>query len=289
MPYPTRPYLFDNLFALGSINLLAGMSGGGKTRFGFQLVEEIERYQTLLGFKAILPVTCAYFALDRPQIAIYKTLNSMQCELTCPIVSLYEKASSFDDLHLPKATELNGFNFVIFDGLDCLVSKLTDSREVGRLMFAVGKLAISASVAILGILGTAKLKDGEGYSHPRERIIGSSFWARLGEDIILVSSDDRDDRNLRTITVCPRNAAELSWQMIIENGRLMREAMTSPDSNDIKLYNQLPDFFTTIEAQEAAAALGMSRATFFRCLRRLANQGLIRSSEKGRYFKLRVN
>ena len=156
-------------------------------------------------------------------------------------------------------------------------------------MFACGKLAIAANVCILGVLGTAKLKESEGYAHPRERLIGSSFWARIGEDIFLISAEDKEDVNSRLVTICPRNAVEIRLNLVFEAGRLIREIMCSPDSNDLKLYEQLPLVFTTAEANEVASALGMSRATFYRCLRRLSNQRLITFVEKGKYAKGKVN
>jgi hypothetical protein len=288
LSYPDRQYLFENLFAIGSVNLLAGMSGIGKTRFSFQIVEEIEQSQTFLGFPALIPIKASYWALDRTLASIHKTLNTMNCELQAPLHSLFDNVPHFDELRLP--TQLVDSNLVIIDGLDCLVPKLIDSREVGRLLFLCAKLAKAASVAILGVLGTAKVKDSDSYIHPRERIIGSSFWGRMSEDIILISPSQTDDPNLRLVTILPRNAAEVNIRMVFENGRLIRDVLFKPDDSDMQLYDLLPGAFSTSDAQAiAAGALSMSRATFFRSMRRLCDQRLIANLEKGLYRKTSIN
>ena len=290
MSYPDRAYLFENLFAIGSVNLLAGMSGGGKSRFSFQLTEEIEQKGLLLGMPSLFPINPIYFALDRTLASVHKTLNTMNCQLRAPLVSLFDKATAFDELRLPKPSELKGHNLAIIDGIDCLVPKLTDSREVGRLLFQCSKLAQASDAALLCILGTAKVKEGEGYAHPRERIIGSSFWGRLSEDIVLISaSEEREDQNARVASILPRNAAETNINLTFQGGRLIREILAQPDPNELKLYDLLPDSFTTEEAKEAAATLQIPRSTFTRYITRLCNQRLLMRLGKGCYIKVAVN
>ena len=290
MSYPEAPFLFKNLFALGSVNLLAGMSGGGKSRFNFQLLEEIEQRSTLLGFPSLIPISTTYFAFDRPLSSVHKTLNTMGCTLRTPLVSAFDQSRTYEELTLPKPDQLRGYQLAIFDGLDCLVPKLSDSREVGRLLFQCTKLAQKSNCTILAILGTAKVKEGEGYSHPRERIIGSTFWGRLSDDIILISSkDDPSEPMGRIISILPRNAPEFNLDMIFQNGRLIRTLMLNPESDEMKLYSLLPVAFTTSEAQSLASTLGLSRATLFRYLTRLTDQQLIKQAEKGSYLKVTVN
>lgn len=292
MTYLTTPYLFENIFALGSVNLLAGMSGAGKTRFAFQLIEEIEQRGTLLKAQALMPVSVAYFAADRVLNDLHLTLNSMNCSLKSPIVSLYERIVIIEDLRLPTVNEIRGHNLIIIDGLDCIVSKLTDSREVGRVLLKCSQLARAQNVAILGILGTAKVKIGEGYEHPRERLIGSSYWARLSADIFLISNNgdsDDDDNCSRLIEILPRNAAPRRISLIFDNGRLVPEIMTKPDGKDFALLRELPDAFTTEDIRDASERLSIPRSTMFRAVRRMIAQGLVVRVQPGQYIKVKLN
>lgn len=286
-------YLFENLFALGSVNLIAGMSGVGKTRFVFQLIEEIERHSTLLGLPSLRPIAPWYGAFDRRSGSIAQTLNSMQIELACPVVSLMEQSltqiSPFDSLTLPQAKTIEGHNLVFLDGIDCLVPKLTDSRDVGRLLFQTMKLAQRTNSCIVGIMGTAKVKENEGYAHPRERIIGSSFWARLGEDIMLITAEDPKDKFSRMATILPRNDAEMEIALVLEKGRLVREILAQPDGTDLAFLKALPTLFSSRDAEEIAGQLGMARATCFRALRRLCSQRLLSSPAKGQYLKIAIH
>lgn|SRR5262245_39690899 len=291
LPYPDRPYLFDNIFALGSVNLLAGMSGIGKTRFAFQLCEEIEEHSSILKIPALVPVRTIYFALDRPLAALHKTLNTMGLSkaLDTPIVSLFDRARAFDDLTLPPPSELQGYNLVIIDGIDCLIPKLTDSRDVGRMLVKCSKLAQAKQVAILGLLGTAKVKEGEGYAHPRERIIGSSYWGRLSEEIIIIDNGKSEDPAMRQATILRRNGPETSFVLAFEDGRLVPENLIKPDTKDLEIFERLPEIFDTFAAYELAEALLISRATLFRALRKLLKNGLLRQPQQGHYIKVKPN
>jgi hypothetical protein len=289
MSYPKRTYLIADLFALCSVNLLAGMSGGGKTRLIFQLLEEIERYQTFFGFPCLSPIRPRYYAFDRTLPAIHDTLNSMKCELSCYIESRLDTAPKFGDMTIPTAKETTDGNLLILDGLDCLVPKLIDSNQVGDLLFRCAKLASSTNSSVWGALGTSKVKNGEGYSHPRERIIGSSFWARMTETNMLISQEDESDDSSRTFYILPRNSRNYSIALTFDEGRLVRTILSKADDQDLKFMAELPGgIFETSAAYDVAVRLGMSRATMFRSIQRLLGQRLISNPSYGEYKKVAI-
>ena len=289
MPYPTTPCLFEDLFAIGSVHILAGMSGSGKTRFAFQMIEEIEQKGTFLKSPSLLPISACYFAFDRALSSIHRTLNSMKCELKAPIASLYEQARIVEELRIPGPDKVKGHNLVIIDGLDCIINKLIDARDVARVLHQCSQLAISSEVAILGIVGTAKVKNGEGYEQPRERLIGSSYWARLSEDIILISPSENGNKHDRIVDILPRNSAPLQIDITFEGGRLVSEETAIPNQRDLAVYAALPDSFSTDEAEEVAEDLKISRASMFRSLKRLCKHRLIEKVQHGRYLKVKPN
>jgi hypothetical protein len=290
MSYPKRTYLIADLFALCSVNLLAGMSGGGKTRLIFQLLEEIERYQTFFGFPCLAPIIPRYYAFDRTLPAIHDTLNSMKCELNCYIESRLDSALRFGEMTIPTAKETLSSNLIILDGLDCLVPKLIDSNQVGDLLFRCAKLATETRSSVWGALGTSKVKLGEGYAHPRERIIGSSFWARMTETNMLISQEDEADDNSRSFYILPRNCRNYSIALTFDEGRLVRTILSKPEDQDLKFVEQLPasEPFDTSEAYNVATKLGMSRATMFRSLQRLLGQRLIVNISHGTYKRVAI-
>lgn len=292
MPYPIRRHLVEGIFAVGSVNLLAGMSGAGKSRFMFQSIEELEKQQAFLTYKILEEVRCKYFAFDRSQEACWDMLNKMQCEPKCPIVSVFSQTKSFDDISMPTAEDIGDANFVILDGFDFAVKgNVIDLRTVGRLLFKCNRLAEELGICILGALGTAKVKGTDGYDSPREKILGSSAWARLAETILIMEkpSDAIDDKS-RTLLVLPRNSENVSLGLTFnKQGRLIPSVMAEPSTVEYKFLEALPTSFTSREAAELGEKNGLRRSIVFETLKKFREQKLVTPTSKGVYKKHKVN
>lgn len=292
MSYPIRKYLVEDIFAVGSVNLLAGMSGAGKSRFMFQSVEELEKQQSLLTYKILSEVRCKYFAFDRSQQACWDLLTRMKCFPKCPIVSILSQTKSFDDLCIPTREEIGDANFVILDGFDFAVKgNVIDLRTVGRLLFQCGRLAEDLGICILGALGTAKVKGMDSYDSPREKILGSSAWARLCETILIMEKpNDAVDDKSRNLLVLPRNNENTSLALTFnKQGRLIPSVMAEPSAIEYKFLESLPPFFTFKEAVEFGEKHGIRKTTVYEILKKFKEQKLVTSTGKGGYKRAKVN
>jgi hypothetical protein len=282
VPYPQRSRLFENFLAIPSVNLISGSSGAGKTRFLFGLIEEIERYGTLLGMKQLKSIKSVYFALDRPKSSAEDTLNSMQCELRMPIES---KLTKIFPPQLPRAEEMQGYDLVVIDGLDFVVRKIIDSFEASKVMHQCLMLAEETKAVIIGMVGSNKVKNGDGYTKTRDKSVGSGFFARSAEDVI--SIDYEKDEDPRQVSISLRNGPPRKIEMIFdERGRLVPSVSAEPVSKDLTFLNQLPDEFSRLDARMLAENMEISSATMDRIIARLKSQGFIKPTRHG-YSKIK--
>ena len=194
---------------------------------------------------------------------------------------------------MPTDAEIGDANFVILDGFDFVVKgNVIDLRTVGKLMFDCNRLAERLGICILGALGTAKVKSGDGYEHPRERIIGSSAWARLSETILLMYKPSAPDSkpSERIIEILTRNSSEFSINLAFnEQGRLVPTIMSEPSTTEYKFLNSLPDSFTSREAEDIGLSLGIKRSLVFQIIKQLTEQRLVSSITRGLYKRSKVN
>lgn len=76
------------------------------------------------------------------------------------------------------------------------------------------------------------MKQGEKYLSPRERAIGTTYWGRMAETIVVIEPKAGDGNAVRELHILPRQAAAEIHCFKWENGQLVEAPC--PDAHDHK-------------------------------------------------------
>ncbi len=106
---------------------------------------------------------------------------------------------------------------VFVEGLDFLMEDCSKNAFLVPMLRWLAEIADYYNLAIIGSVGSPKLKIKNGYAATRDQIIASSAWGRMAQTILHLAHGDGDDMsNKRVLSVLKRNGPaerfELEWQ-----------------------------------------------------------------------------
>ena len=111
---------------------------------------------------------------------------------------------------------------VVIEGIDMLVSEISEIKCIAQFMASLDRVAKHFNIALIGTLGSPKIKAGQGYAAKRDNMLGSSAWARLAETVINIQYPKNDDTETRRIMfVMLRNAPAEKYNLAFEGGKLV--------------------------------------------------------------------
>lgn len=122
---------------------------------------------------------------------------------------------------------------VLVEGVDMLVSKLNDILSVSVFMNLLSQVAQHYHIAIIGTLGSPKIKIGQGYAAKRDNLLGSQAWGRECEAILNLQfpqNDDTDGRRL--LFVLLRNGKAERFTLGFDCGQLVQIPDITEDEAD---------------------------------------------------------
>ncbi len=287
MTYPYREYLIESIIPCGSVNLLGGASGSGKSRLSFQGMKEIQQCKTLFGYKCLFPVHQEYIAFDRTIESIYTTLNNMEIHLGDISLKSYvlnQSTPTIDSTIISKDC-----NLLWVDGIECLIEKLIDFRSVGQKVRELVRFADLHKVSIIALMGMAKMKESERYTNSREELIGSTAWGRFSDTIFTLGSEGDNICKERTLKILPRNDAPATKILTFDSKGHLVEIVTNDDPPSVtivlKIFADHPTQLTTSELIGYASDAGISESSTKKAIDYLLNQGKIRKCKQGVYEK----
>lgn len=226
-PVKTFPDPIPGIIPFGSLCLIAGASGAGKTIF---FVEWIKRWQdgrTICEKPTNCPTGFYYLAADRDWSTYREALDCAGVE-DIPHYVLAEdpqldptkwsgdEALNFLDQCLIRLKPLPG-SIVIIDPMIPLFIKgdSNRARDVAISCHGIRKLALKYQVTIIGMANVAKAKVGEEHKRPQDRIAGSGALVAYTDTQIYVQESD-DVKGVRTLGWTPRRGAAEEWQFTFD-------------------------------------------------------------------------
>src|SRR4029077_17331446 len=113
-------------------------------------------------------------------------------------------------------------------------------------------------------VGSPKMKPGDKYVSPRERAIGTTYWGRMTETIVVIEPQNGDPSSPRELQILPRQAAAEIHCFKWEDGRLVEaQCPAGHDHKPPKLADRLADWLDkhkkqdeTFTLKEIAPAMG---------------------------------
>lgn len=285
--------------------LLAGSSGAGKSTLASQILVDLQSGLPFFGRKVIKIPTVGYLAFDRSEHAMRRTFErSIGYDIPFPFYSTVtskEFKSSTVKTAMGAIAHFRSLHpeidFLTVDGIG-MAFKGESNSLVGVSTFIHDLIAdmhsSSKPLTIMALQYMAKTKKDAGYLKPRERLHGSVGWAATCETCIIIDSkESKTPEPERTITVCPRQGAEVDYSYIFDtDGRLIPY---SPDPDAEKLSPKQREFnflvsdmplgiFPMRDLYDAAATIDIPESTARTWASKLIDtQTVIRKAGYGKY------
>lgn len=297
---PDQSY-FEGLFPKGQVHLFAGSSGAGKTTLAFEMYRALTQMDgEWLGRKTI-PAAWAYISGDRASNSVKNTQKRIGVDFK--IFSLVDHGMVGADIItdvFPSLPKFYGYrpNFVYIDGFTsmCPGGKLNEYQPVARWLANMQMYCQRKNMTMVGACHTTKVREGEQFIDPRQRIAGSVAWAAYSESVVLIETTNTKgkDDGKRRVMLLPRNAPGDSINMEFAQDGTLRVSDSSIDAvaADSFVLGTLMVGFTKgeeiyyLKLWSDAQKKHIGRRTFDRWLAKMVEGGILGRVKKGVYVKL---
>jgi hypothetical protein len=278
----------DGWFPRSSVSLIGGPSGVGKTRWFIPALVAQSKGQPIHGH-ATFGLPYLVLVADRGGFSLEATLDSLNLtdDVRKNVVGLPYANDTLAINQIREAIEAHSeMPAVVFiEGADIMVSKQNDMSSVAAFLAALGEIAAYYHIAIIGSVGSPKLKKGEDFKSNRDSLFGSAVWGRMTETIVKISADEESGK--RKLLVMPRNGADEPFNMAFNSASGRLEEDTSCPASEEELPPDIA-WFKTRKAladvdeskrywstQEFSLALNMSETTAGRRIKQAIEKGLV--------------
>jgi len=291
-------WIIDRLMPEREVHLLAGPAGVGKTTLSMQILSDIQDGLPVFG-RRTFPTPVVLVSCDRS----FASHERMIADMGVPaqkfkFFSQRNSPTTIFEIVTQCARNFPACRLIFIDGFATLVpnAKLSDYGEVSSFLRLCGRLCEQFNVTILGSLHATKTKEGESYTNPRQRVLGSVAWSGFADLIITIDAEkpSETENQIRLVNVLPRNSAEFALKYQRENEKLV--LYTDPGELDLLsmldawLRSQSFDReFPTREVLQEAERNQVPRRSAERWLERVCDGGLVARVRKGVYKPLRVS
>jgi AAA domain len=239
-PTPTTEQLSDEQLDLGRwlimdilpkqlVSLVAGPSGSGKTRWLMKtLVDAWSKGQPVFEH-ASYPVPYVYCSADRSRRSYAYTFRKMGLNPPPPSFSSWDLNHKTLDATVAYATRnFPEARLLVIEGFGGLVpgGKMADYTAVRNFLNKASLFCEQYDITIIGVLHSPKMKAGEEYLNPRQRILGSVAWAAFSETCILIEPSGDPDKlkvEIRNLFLLPRDAKSQHFEMAFNDQGLVVE------------------------------------------------------------------
>jgi len=221
----------DGWFPRGAVSLVGGPSGGSKTTWMLQLLIAQAIKASFYGHDTY---GRSYLMLgaDRGEDAHKRTMERMNLSLASvpfkPLPLAWDLGAAQAIVDQIEATDPLP-EAVFVEGVDMLVTEVNNIKAVSHFVHELDKIAQYYRVALIGSLGSPKVKEGHGYTATRDNLLGSGGWGRTVETVALLQFPKNDDTSgRRQLTVVLRNAPAEKFPLRFRDGLLEID----PDNHD---------------------------------------------------------
>ena len=280
---------WDGWFPRGAPHLIGGPSGGAKSTLMMDMLMAQARKEVFLGHETFgLPYVI--LMADRGDDAFERTARRMGFDQKAFPIKFLPATWGDVSIHaiLDKIEECDEIPAVVFvEGLDGLVENASKMEVVTPFLDGLKQIAEHYHIALIGSVGSPKMRINEGYVAQRDKVFGSGQWARKTETIGILQYIDGDDTNpKRHLTILTRNAPPEKFFLKMENGKLVKDMEPVEDkgkapksSKFVSWYRAQTDWFSSTDVEEG---LNVSQATASRQIKTAWAKNIIKSKQPAR-------
>jgi hypothetical protein len=264
------PGEFEGAFAAGSIHVIAGASGTGKTSIALPM---------LIAQRAGLPVfgretfSKSFIAVmgDRGEGETKRTLARLKIVPDFPIISLSGEQHATPIAPLVEQLYLeNGRPDIVFlEGLDLLMKNQLKMDSAAPNLAYLREVATHYHFSLICTAGCPKQRGKDKYeAGSRDQIFGSVAFSRMTDTILLLSSDAATHQTTAYFQF--RNSASVKQVLAWEDGRLVPYVSPPPEPDAFESWVMAQSEPFTTEAAAEANQMHAKRAR-----RRLQGMNLV--------------
>lgn len=284
-------FFVDGIWPRRRVNLIAGASGAGKTRFMAPQLFALLDGKPILGRSVEKLDRISYVACDRTSEDACDTMSDMGYDPKR--LHIYSFMDNEVEWQLNKVVEAVPFHtqLIYIEAIGALVphGKINDYHEVLRFGRSVNKVIRQTGSEVLGSTHVPKLKKDEGFKHERENIFGAASWAGIAGTIVVVEEQDDERRDIHILTRDGRKEKftfEFNEQgHLVESSQVLGTYLLDRWLTTIPMGTDL----TTAFIQEQGQKYRLGRATVTRWIAGTAENGLLLAVSRGLYTKRSVS
>jgi len=224
-------FIIDDILPTRELHLIGGPSGSGKTTWVFQiLLPSIQIGAEVFDRKA-WPTSICYIACDRSDASLRRTLKRLKMADEIPAFSITHNklVRSLNTVIAEARRRVPGVKLLIIDALAMLVpeGRINDYKTTADFLTDASALCEHHDITLIGLLHSPKTREGEEYSNPRQRIMGTVAWGGFADTVIMIEPC-KENASERMVTLCSRNCGdEEHFYRFNEEGQL--EVINAPD------------------------------------------------------------
>jgi uncharacterized protein YdbL (DUF1318 family) len=286
-------WLMSGLFPVNEIHIFAGASGSGKTTLLIQMIDAWQKGESFFGHKSY-PRPYIYLSIDRSMAGVERTFARVGYDpRKFSLMTLHGQDRKLSLLNVLRkiAADKPDVRVIFIEGFSSKVpnGKLNDYDIVSNWLLDIQEFCVKNNITVIGVVHSAKTKEGEEYLDPRQQVLGSVAWAAYTETMVSVKQckPDSPEDTTRQILFLERNSKPEAFKMeFAPDGYLVPVASSKGNFKVVQKFIDGMHHGEEFTLHDAKLETGLSDSSLRLEISQAAKKKLITRISRGKYVKV---